>query len=173
MRTPAALSDDLVTIYLNDHLGGATFGRELARRMARANRGTEFGPPLAEIADEVAADRDELIAVMRRMDCAEDRLKVAGGWLAERAGRLKPNGRLRGYSPLSRVLELETLAAGVEGKLALWRLLRLLAPERPELDAPRLEGLIASARQQQSRLFGLHTRAGELALAERPAGSRA
>ncbi|HEY5356166.1 MAG TPA: hypothetical protein VIJ82_00465 [Streptosporangiaceae bacterium] len=44
--------------------------------------------------------------------------KVYAGWLAEKAGRLKFNGRLRARSPLSNLVELELLRLGVEGKAA-------------------------------------------------------
>lgn len=37
--------------------------------------------------------------------------------VAEKLGRLKPNGQLHGYSPLSRVIELEGLYLGISGKL--------------------------------------------------------
>jgi hypothetical protein len=62
-------------------------------------------------------------------------VKVLLGWGAEKAGRLKLNGELLGYSPLSRLEELEALSLGVEGKLALWTALR-----RTHGDDPRLRG---------------------------------
>jgi len=111
----------LLAIYLNDHLAGATAGRDLARRAARSNRGSEYGPALAGLAAEIDRDRESLLAIMRALDVSVDRFKVALGWGAEKLGRLKPNGRLTGYSPLSRLIELEALALGVHGKLALWR----------------------------------------------------
>ena len=37
--------------YLNDHLGGATFGVELVRRAARENEGSELGAFLSQLAD--------------------------------------------------------------------------------------------------------------------------
>ena len=37
------LSSDLLPIYLNDHLAGATAGSGLAHRAAGANEGTEIG----------------------------------------------------------------------------------------------------------------------------------
>ena len=69
------------------------------------------------------------------LEVGRDRVKVAGGWTAEKVGRLKLNGRFAGYSPLSRVLELEGLIAGVNGKLALWHSLLELAPAEPRIDA--------------------------------------
>ena len=51
------------------------------------------------------------------------RLKIALARTAERASRLTLNGRLLGYSPLSRVIELETLGAGILAKRGLWNAL--------------------------------------------------
>jgi hypothetical protein len=50
--------------------------------------------------------------------------------LAERAGRLKLNGSLRDYSDLSRLIELDGLAAGIMGKQRLWRALDVLNDHR-------------------------------------------
>jgi hypothetical protein len=111
----------LLAIYLNDHLAGATAGRELARRAAGSNDGSEYGPFLSQLAVEIDRDRESLLTIMRALDVRVDRLKVAAAWSAEKLARLKPNGRLTGYSPLSRLIELEALALGVHGKLALWR----------------------------------------------------
>src|SRR5215212_3032988 len=106
----------LLAIYLNDHLGGATTGVELAKRTAGANRGTEFGGPLQQLASEIDEDRDSLKRIMSRLEVRPDPLKVGAAWAMEKAGRLKPNGQLRGYSPLSRVVEVEALVTGVSGK---------------------------------------------------------
>ena len=118
----------LLAIYLNDHLAAATGARDLARRATSSNRGSEYGPFLERLAGEIAEDRESLIAIMRTLKVRVDPLKVLVGWGAEKVGRLKLNGRLLGYSPLSRVVELETLYLGVHGKLALWRSLQRLEP---------------------------------------------
>jgi hypothetical protein len=91
---------------------------------------------------------------------------MTGGWLAERIGRVKPNGRIVGYSPLSRLLELEGLEGGVEAKLALWRSLRATASERPELDQGDLDRLADRAERQRSELTELQLRAAELAFGD-------
>jgi hypothetical protein len=142
----------LLTIYLNDHLAAATAACELARRAARSNRGSSYGNFLERLAGEIEQDRDSLLRVMSSLDVRVSRVKVIGGWGAEKLGRLKLNGRLLGYSPLSRVLELETLALGVSGKLALWRSLQRLQPDQPELATFRLADLQARAERQLKRL---------------------
>ena len=143
---------DLLAIYLNDHLAGSTVGRELARRAASSNRGSDYGHFLERLATEVDEDRATLIAIMRALGASIDQVKVIGGWAAEKVGRLKPDGRLLSYSPLSRLIELEALALGVRGKLALWVALELLAPERPELGRFELSYLIARAERQLDEL---------------------
>jgi len=123
----------LLAIYLNDHLAAATAAHDLAKRAAGSNRDTEYGPFLELLAIEIEEDRESLLEIMRGLEIGVDRLKVLGGWWAEKLGRFKLNGRLVGYSPLSRVVELEVLSLGVSGKVALWRTLERLEPEHPVL----------------------------------------
>src|SRR6478609_5185073 len=100
-----------LAIYLNDHLAGAALGVELARRLRSSNQGDrEMGEPLARICAEIEADRETLVGLMERLGVARKPLKPALARVGERLGRLKLNGQLRGYSPLSWVLELEVLA---------------------------------------------------------------
>jgi hypothetical protein len=142
----------LLATYLNDHLAGATAGRELARRAAGSNRDSSYGPFLEQLAAEIEEDRESLLAIMRALDVGVDSVKVLGGWGAEKLGRFKLNGRLLGYSPLSRVVEIEALALGVTGKLALWRALEDLADEHPDLIGFDLPVLIERAERQRDEL---------------------
>jgi hypothetical protein len=91
---------------------------------------------LPRVAEEIATDLETLEAIMRSEGVApsvvKDNVAVAAGEL----GRLKLNGRLRTRSPLSDVIELETLLAGISGKAALWRTLgRLQAGSQHDLDS--------------------------------------
>jgi hypothetical protein len=142
----------LLAIYLNDHLAAATGGRELARRAASSNRGSEYGPFLERLAVEIAEDRESLIGIMRALNVRVDPLKVLAGWGAEKVGRLKLNGRLRSYSPLSRVVELEGLTLGVHGKLAMWRSLQQLEPTVPRIPGGLLAELVDRAQRQLEEL---------------------
>jgi hypothetical protein len=150
----------LLRIYLQNHLAGATAGVELSRRIRRENEGTGYGDALAKLADEIAADRRSLESVMDDLGFGPDRAKNALFWVGEKAGRLLPNGQLSGYSPLSRVVELEGLQVGVMGKRSLWHTLIALADSEPELDAERLARLLERADQQLETLQELRARAG-------------
>jgi hypothetical protein len=150
---------ELLGIYLNDHLAGATGGVETARRTRGSNQGTEFGEPLDRICKEIESDRESLEGVMEDLGVGLSRIKPAIGWIGEKLGRLKPNGQLRGYSPLSRIVELELLLLGITGKSRLWTLLDELVGERSDADFP---ALIARAKDQRARVEEMQVRAARL-----------
>jgi hypothetical protein len=149
----------LLRIYVQDHVAGSTAGLNLARRSAGSNKGTTYGDDLARIADEIAQDRQTLEAIIDELDIPRDQVKNALAWGAERAGRFKLNGQLTGYSPLSRLVELEGLISGISGKISLWRALLELVPQEPRLDAERLQELIERGEEQRRTVEELRTRA--------------
>lgn len=160
---------ELLGIYLNDHLAGATGGAELARRAAAARRSDEAGDTLLRFAADVAADRAALLDIMAALDVPVRAYKVYAGWIGEKAGRFKLNGRLLGRSPLSSLEELEMMRLGVEGKAAGWRTLQLLADTDPRLDRARLMELIARAESQVKLLEDLRVRAARVVVGQRSA----
>ncbi len=141
----------LLGIYLNDHLGGSVAGLALAQRCLRANRRTELGTFLEDLAREIEEDKQALIGLMVRLGLKRSAAKQVAGLVAERLGRLKLNGQLTGYSDLSRLLELEGLTIGVRGKHALWQNLRAagIQEHAPQID---LDRLVERAESQLSRL---------------------
>lgn len=145
----------LIGVYLNDHLTGATAGSELAGRLASTFHGTPHGPPLAQLARDIDADRATLLSVMERLDVPVNHLKVAAGWVGEKAGRLKPNGRLLRHSPLSDVVELETMTLGVRGKIEGWQTLGSVAAFDDRLDAAEFDRLVERAERQLELLNGI------------------
>jgi hypothetical protein len=140
----------LLATYLNDHAAGSTVGVELARRAANANDGSELGVVLERLAAEIDEDRATLDSVMDAVGARHDRAKQAAAWVGEKAGRLKPNGQLTGYSPLSRLIELEGLSLGIEGKRLLWVSLGTLAD--PRLAAFDFAALAERAARQRAEL---------------------
>ena len=161
----------LLHIYLQDHLAGATFGNELVEHCRRRNEGSEFEGPLAELAGEIASDRQTLAALMRQVGAKQSNLKVSAGWLIEKARRLKPNGRLFSYTPLTRVVELESLAIGIAGKRALWRTLEKVPPQGAELEGHDFAALAEQAEDQLQRVERLRLRATRLAFSQSPSAA--
>jgi hypothetical protein len=111
----------LLGIYLNDHLTAATAGTELAKRARGSNQGAELGAFLEELAHDLEDDLAEIKTAQTRYGVKRDRAKEIAGWTGEKLGRFKLNGRLTGYSPLSRVVELEALMLIIDFNAALWR----------------------------------------------------
>lgn len=142
------MDDNLLAIYLNDHLAGATGARELVKR-ARDSSDGELATFLERLRVQIDVDRDTLLAVMDCVGAGQDHLKVIGGMLAERLGRLKLNGRLLSRSPLSDLVELEALAVGIEGKRGLWMMLGELRD--PRLDREFDFAALARRAQRQRR----------------------
>ena len=165
-REEKKMPDRLLSIYLNDHLGGATLGVELSRRVGSSHDGSdERGRILSRIRAEIEADRATLERLTDRLGVRRSPVKPATAWAAEKLGRLKLNGRLRGYSPLSRVVELEGLGIAITGKIQLWNALeRTLGQGWEGFD---FRDLAERAERQRGAVEALHR--GAVAAAFSPA----
>jgi hypothetical protein len=157
---------DYLETYLQDHRAGAEMGSDLARRVAEENHETPYEDFLLGLAQEIEQDVEVLEDIMGRFGVGRSTLKTAGAKVAEKVGRLKPNNELTGYSPLSRVLELEGLRSGVGGKLALWDSLARLAPHDDRLDEAQIAELQARAERQLASLREHHSMAAAEAFVE-------
>ncbi|MDQ1045689.1 hypothetical protein [Streptomyces sp. V4I2] len=157
---PNRTDTNLLGIYLNDHLAGSTLGVDRARMLADAEseRDPELAHAVRPVAEEIAEDRASLLQIMQSLDVPVRRYKIVAGRLAERAGRLKANGRLVRRSPLTPMLELELLRLGVEGKAAGWRTLRRLYDADTRLDPAQLDKLLERAHRQLDTLEQLRVR---------------
>jgi hypothetical protein len=155
-------------IYLQDHLAGATFGLELVQRCQRKNEGSEFAESLAKLTAEIAQDRRTLQQIMRDVGAEASRTKVAAGWALEKVRRLKPNGRLFEYTPLARLVELESLAIGISGKKAMWRALEDVVSQEQRLAHHDFRALAERADDQLARVEALRLDAARHSL---PAGA--
>ena len=144
--------DELLGVYLNDHLAGATSGAELAEKLRANNQGTPLAAVLSSLASEINEDRATLLGLMERLEIRKSTVKRAAGWGFEKLTRLKLNERLTGSSELTRLLELETLSLGIEGKLLMWRLLRVVAGVDARLAAADFDRLIDRAHKQRETL---------------------
>jgi hypothetical protein len=157
---------DYLETYLQDHRAGAEMGTDLARRLADENQGTPYEDFLLGLAQEIEQDVATLEDIMSRFGVSKATLKTAGAKVAEKLGRLKPNDQLSGYSPLSRVLEIEGLRSGIQGKLGLWDSLAQIAPQDDRLDPEEIAGLQGKAQRQLEGLREHHMMAAREAFAD-------
>jgi hypothetical protein len=170
---PAAMADEpYLAIYMNDQLALGVLWREIARRSQRANEGTELGAALERVATGIAEDVETFEGLMDRLQIPRSPAKPLLAVVGERFGRLKLNGRLRGYSPLSRFEELDFLVMGIDGKVVLWANLRDLAGLGERLPDVDFGALIERARRQRALLEPFHGEAGRDALGGAQTSSR-
>lgn len=134
--------------YLQDHAAGSQMGVGLVERAAKNNESTELGAFLDQLAKDIVADQDSLHEIMDALEASRSHLKEVLANVGEKAGRLKPNNQLTGYSALSRVVEIEGLLLGVTGKQALWEALESVAGTHPELDPETIRTLRERAEAQ-------------------------
>ena len=114
----------LLAIYLRDHHAAGVAGARVAERVATTVGRDSGNDDLRRVASEIRQDLVVLEGIMSRLAVEPDRVKDTFSRIAERLGRMKLNGRLLRRSPLSDLLELETLVVGITGKQALWVSLR-------------------------------------------------
>jgi len=158
----------LLTIYLNDHLAGATGAVNRISRMASSYTDLSVHPQLVHLSVQVREDVDALVALMRQIGVDRRRGTQTVGRAGELAGRLKLNGRLRSRSPLTPLVEIEALRSGVLGKLSLWQTLHPHA-HALALDATHLVTLQDRARAQLQVIQECHGALSRSAFGE-PAG---
>lgn len=153
-RLPARLQRDILGLYLSDHLTGATAGVDRAARMAKAYGDTAHGPELARLARQLREERAFLHELIGTLELRRRPYRQVAAWAAEKAGRLKVNGRVTG-SPMTPVLELELMRGAVTAKLGCWQVLGTLAFD---LGMPRqvFDDLAVQARMQRETLERIH-----------------
>jgi len=160
MASTDGLDLQLLGIYMNDQLAAGVAWRELARRSAASNAGSQAGAAVRGVATQIAEDVETFEQTMRRLGIEPSRVKTSLAVAAERVGRLKLNGRLFSPSPLSRFVELDALAAGIEGKRILWANLRDMAGLAERLPDVDFDALIERAERQRATIEPFRAEAG-------------
>ena len=155
------MADDLLGIYLNDHLGGSAAGSELAEKLRDNNQGTELGNLMAALHNDIEQDRASLEELMARLGIERQRVKQATGWVLEKLTRLRLNPALVGNADHTRMLETEALSLGIEGNLCMLLALREAAAGDPRLAGTDYDRMIERARSQRQALEP-HRRAAAL-----------
>lgn len=165
VRIPDSMDRALFGLYLSDHFTGATAGLERMEMMTGRYRDTPFHAELAEVTEQLRAERELYRDLLDRLDVPVRRHRQAAAWLAEKAGRLKLNGRIVQRSPMSAVLEAELMRSAVLGKIGGWQTLREHAGAIG-LDREQFEELIDLADRQIEMLDRFHAYARERAFRE-------
>ena len=146
--------NEALDAYLNDHMAGSAAAVELVERIRDNNPGTAL-----------AAHMDTLEQLMERLGVTPSRPKQVAGKVLETLSRFRLNERVTGSADVTRLMEIETLSLGIEGKRSLWESLAQVASSRPELAGVDLQALVARAVDQRSGLEPFRLEAAATALA--------
>ncbi len=136
-------------IYLNDHLAGSVAAIKLLDRLIDNHKGHRLEKFLADLREDVHADQEVLQNLMRKLDLEQSSVRKAGAWIAETIGQAKI--ALSGDS-VGLLKAMEALALGVTGKKLLWRALRTVEAELPQLQGFDLSRLEQRATDQFERV---------------------
>lgn len=158
------MSSENLHTYLNDHLAGSVVALELLDHLL-ARPGEIDRASLASVRTEIEEDRAVLKQLLQELGARESRIRKAAAWLTEKLAQAKLRLDDSGEGDF-RVLEaLETLALGIQGKLALWRALASLQGNVPQLGKLDLAQLQRRATSQFERIDAARLRSARAALA--------
>jgi hypothetical protein len=156
--------DSHLATYLQDHLAGSEAALELLEHLEKAPTQDGLGPWAAALRADIDADRQELEALMERLQITASRPRLAFAWLGEKVTVIKlwlDDSRGGGL----RLLEsLEALALGIDGKRALWRSLATAAEGAPGLHGVDYDRLGQRADEQRGRVEMERLKAAKRAL---------
>jgi hypothetical protein len=147
------MSENLGT-YLNDHVAGSVLALELLDHLIELPEAPDR-KLLTQLRIEIQEDQDVLRQLIRSVGAKESTARNAAAWLTEKLGRAKLRIDESGSGELRMLEGLETLALGIQGKLALWRslaILRDVVPPLKTLDLARLQSRALEQFEQVDRL---------------------
>jgi len=135
--------DDLHS-YLNNHLSGGTGAIEMARHCEAANESQPLGGFMATLAVEIQADHQTLQDLMDRLDATQNRVKQVTSRIGEKVSHLKLGG-----GDLGKLLTLEGLSLGIEGKACMWKSLKEVKESNAAFAEVDFDALTKRAQEQR------------------------
>ena len=165
------MSDKSLETYFNDHLGGATLGRDLAFQIRDRAEEPPLEPVMSWVAPEIDEDRETLLRIMDALGVTQNPVKQVTGWVAEKASRVKFSGLTGEMDDYGLFMAIEALRLGVAGKRCMWMMLSGLAPGERRLARFDLDSLSGralnqeNALEEQRRILGTRVLAGQPATA--------
>ena len=146
------MSAEALRTYLNDHLAGSVVALELLDHLADLHQDPTRKQFFVGLHAEVQEDQAVLQRLLHEVGGEESPVRKAAAWLTEKFGRAKLLLDDPGEGQLRMLEGLETLALGIQGKLALWRALAAVADRVPQLQGVDFARLEQRAVQQHQRV---------------------
>ena len=141
---------DALTQYLQDHLAGSVAALQLMETLADHEHGRPLELKLRALHAEVTEEQSTLREILDRIQGEESRLKQVAAWLTEKMHTARLALAERSHPALARLDGLESLALGLQGKLALYRALEDVAPGEPRLGGYPFAALQARTVRQHA-----------------------
>lgn len=146
------INDDRLSAYLEDHLIVAESGVQLFISTERTWSNTPFEATFSGLRSDVAADRDDLVELVRQLGYDRGRVKTAVGWFGAQISKAGPLNLLRRNRGIAGQLELEALQSAIHGKESLWVSLLELSRFDDRISAADVQRLKDRAKTQQDQL---------------------
>lgn len=160
------MSDENISTYLNDHLAGSVVALELLEHLEATHTGK---PPLSDffrnLRADIAADREELEVLMKRLKVSQSLTRKASAWFGEKFTELKLRFDDSDDGSLSLFESLEALSLGIEGKRSLWIALAAAAQQSSALQMLDYDRLTHRAQEQRDRVETMRIETARKALA--------
>lgn len=128
----------------------------MGRRVLRANRHSPLREELEGLVAELEEEEEALSVALELLEVTPSQMKNAGAWLAEKFGRMKLNGELIMYSPLSRVHELEFLRGASYIRRGLWETLGAARDVYPQLESLPIAKFTGRCGEHAAMLYEMH-----------------
>lgn len=154
---------DPLHVYLNDHLAGATAGVDLVKSAAERHDG-ELGEFFQQLSDEISGDYNTLTSLIDQLNAHGSGAKEALAKIGSEVSEAKFSGESIDDPEFGTFLTLETLSIGVEGKLCMWKALKVVEGEYAELGSFDIDTLIERAQSQRDRIEGRRLEVASAAL---------
>ncbi|HEY4358661.1 MAG TPA: hypothetical protein VGN16_23140 [Acidobacteriaceae bacterium] len=139
------MTEPLAT-YVNDHLGGAQIALQLLEAMQEQHDHEEYREFARTLLPEIQADDATLRSISNKIASNPSVIKQAGGWLLEKAARLKLGHT--GSVDFSLFESMELLELGIRGKRCLWKALQAASARDARLRDADFDRLIRRAEEQ-------------------------
>lgn len=165
------MSAEPLAVYLDDHLAGSVAALNLMEELAEIERGRPLEAKVRGLHSEVSEEQRGLRDLLGRIHGSPNPVKQAAAWLSEKVGEGKLALSARAHPALATMQALESLALGLQGKLALYRVLVELAPGDPRLEGD-FAALADRTRRQLAMIEDERVAAARLAFARTPAPAR-
>ena len=160
------MAHEPLATYLNDHLAGSVVALELLEHLEATHSEDTLRDFFRKLRADIAADRDELEALMKALNIDQSRTRKASAWLTEKLTELK----LRFDDPKAGALllfeSLEALSLGIEGKRSLLITLAATSETTPSLKFADYDRLQQRAQEQRDRVEDLRIKTALKALTD-------